>query len=93
MGAFQWLLKKITKVFGRSTNALFYTLLYREILKEINEITKNEEESLIILREIGKRAAYESCERHSSIFKFMPGSPKKVLDYFEILWVVVFGTE
>ncbi|MFW9987192.1 MAG: hypothetical protein ACFFC3_00890 [Candidatus Odinarchaeota archaeon] len=93
MGAFQWLMKKITKIFGRSTNALFYTLLYRETLKEINEITKNEEESLIILREIGKRAAYESCERHSSIFKFMPGSPKKVLEYFEILWVVVFGKE
>jgi len=93
MGAFQWLMKKITKVFGRSTNALFYTLLYREILKEINEITNNEEESLIILREIGKRAAYESCERHSSIFRFMPGNPKKVLDYFEILWVVVFGRE
>ena len=93
MGAFQWLMKKITKVFGRSTNALFYTLLYREILKEINEITKKEEDSLIILREIGKRAAIESCERHSSIFKFMPGSPKKVLDYFEILWVVVFGRE
>ncbi len=93
MGAFQWLMKKITKVFGRSTNALFYTLLYREILKEVNEITNNEEESLIILREIGKRSAVESCERHSSIFKFMPGNPKKVLDYFEILWVVVFGTE
>ncbi len=93
MGAFQWLMKKITKIFGRSTNALFYTLLYREILKEVNEITNNKEESLIILREIGKRAAYESCERHSSIFRFMPGSPKKVLDYFEILWVVVFGRE
>ncbi len=93
MGAFQWLMKKITKVFGRSTNALFYTLLYREILKEVNEITNNEEESLIILREIGKRSAYESCERHSSIFKFMPGNPKKVLEYFEILWVVVFGRE
>jgi len=93
LGAFQWLMKKITKVFGRSTNALFYTLLYREILKEVNEITNNEEESLIILREIGKRSAYESCERHSSIFKFMPGNPKKVLDYFEILWVVVFGRE
>ncbi len=93
LGAFQWLMKKITKVFGRSTNALFYTLLYREILKEVNDITKNEEESLIILREIGKRSAYESCERHSSIFKFMPGNPKKVLDYFEILWVVVFGRE
>ncbi|MFX1374995.1 MAG: hypothetical protein ACFFA0_04220 [Promethearchaeota archaeon] len=86
-------MKKITKVFGRSTNALFYTLLYREILKEVNELTKSEEESLTILREIGKRAAYESCERHSNIFKFMPGSPKKVLDYFEILWVVVFGRE
>jgi hypothetical protein len=93
LGAFQWLMKKITKVFGRSTNALFYTLLYREILKEVQEITNNEEESLIILREIGKRSAIESCERHSSIFKFMPGNPKKVLDYFEILWVVVFGTE
>jgi hypothetical protein len=93
MGAFQWLMKKITKVFGRSTNALFYALLYREILKEVNEITNDEQESLIILREIGKRAAVESCERHSSIFKFMPGNPKKVLDYFGILWVVVFGTE
>ncbi len=93
MGAFQWLMKRITKLFGRSTNALFYTLLYREILKEVNEITNNEEESLIILREIGKRAVSESCERHSSIFKFMPGNPKKVLEYFEILWVVVFGRE
>ncbi len=93
MGAFQWLMKKITKIFGRSTNALFYTLLYREILKEVNDITNNEEESLILLREIGKRSAVESCDRHSSIFKFMPGNPKKVLDYFEILWVVVFGTE
>ena len=64
MGAFQWLMKKITKVFGHSTNALFYTLLYREILKEINEITKKEEDSIAILKEIGKRAAYESCERH-----------------------------
>ena len=93
MGAFQWLMKKITKVFGHSTNALFYTLLYREILKEINEITKKEEDSIAILKEIGKRSGYESCERHSSIFKFMPGSPKKILEYFEILWVVVFGTE
>ena len=93
MGAFQWLMKKITKVFGRSTNALFYTLLYREILKEINEISNNEEDSLVILREIGKRAGYESCERHSNIFKFMPGSPKKVLDYFGILWVIAFGRE
>jgi hypothetical protein len=93
MGAFQWLMKKITKAFGHSTNALFYTLLYREILKKINEITKSEEDSLVILKEIGKRAAYESCERHSSIFKFMPGSPKKILDYFGILWVVVFGRE
>ncbi|TFF90062.1 MAG: hypothetical protein EU548_04925 [Promethearchaeota archaeon] len=93
MGAVQWLLKKITKAFGRSTNSLFYTLLYREILKEVNEISKNEEDSILILREIGKRAARESCERHSSVFKFMPGSPEKVLDYFELLWVVVFGKE
>jgi len=93
LGAFQWLLKKITKAFGRSTNSLFYTLLYREILKEINEVTENEEDSLILLREIGKRSSTESCERHSAVFKWMPGSPKKVLEYFELLWVVVFGKE
>lgn len=93
MGAFKWLMKKVTKAFGRNTSSLFYSLLYREILKEINNITKNEKDSLIILREIGKKASYESCERHTSIFKFMPGSPDKVLDYFEILWVVVFGKE
>jgi hypothetical protein len=93
MGSIQWLLKKITKAFGRSTNSLFYTLLYREILKEINQVTKEEEDSLLILREIGKKSAMESCERHSAVFKFMPGSPKKVLEYFELLWIVVFGKE
>ena len=84
MGTVQWFLKKITKAFGRNTNSLFYTLLYREILKEIQEITQEENDSLLILREIGKRAALESCERHSTIFKFMPGNPKKVLEY---LWM------
>ncbi|MEJ2250431.1 MAG: hypothetical protein P8Y70_12595 [Candidatus Lokiarchaeota archaeon] len=93
MGMFQWLMKKVSKVFGRNTNSLFYSLLYREVLNEINEITGKEDESLIILREIGKKAGVESCQRHSSIFKFMPGNPEKVLDYFEILWVVVFGKE
>ena len=93
MGAFQWLMKRILKVFGRNTNSLFYQLLYREILKEINEIIKNEEESITILREICKRAAFESCERHSSIFKFMPGNPKKVLTYFEILFSIVLGMD
>ena len=93
MGAVQWLLKKVTKVFGRNTNSLFYVLLYREVLKEINEITKNEEDSIIILREIGKKAATESCERHTAVFKWMPGSPRKVIEYFELLWVVVFVKE
>ncbi|MFX1394971.1 MAG: hypothetical protein ACFFAH_15565 [Promethearchaeota archaeon] len=93
MGMMQWIMKKVMKAFGRNTNALFYQLLYREILKEINEIIKNEDESILILREIGKRAAYESCERHSGIFKLMPGSPKKVLTYFEILFSIVLGTE
>ncbi len=93
MGTFKWLMKKITKVFGHSTNALFYTSLYREILKEINEITNDEEQSIKILREIGKKAAHESCERHSGIFKLMPGTPNKVLDYFEILFSVTLGME
>ena len=93
MGAVQWLLKKVTKVLGRNTNSLFYVLLYREILKEINEITKDEEDSVILLREIGKKSATESCERHTTVFKWMPGCPRKVIEYFELLWVVVFGKE
>ena len=93
MGAVQWLLKKITKVFGRNTTSLFYVLLYREILKEINDVTKDQEDSIIVLREIGKKAATESCERHTAVFKWMPGSPRKVIEYFELLWVVVFGKE
>ncbi|MFO8019549.1 MAG: hypothetical protein R6U96_13060 [Promethearchaeia archaeon] len=93
MGLFQWLLKKVTKAFGRDTDALFYTLLYREILKEIQEITQDEEKSLIVMRELGKNAAYDSCDRHSSIFRIMPGKPDKVLDYFGILWSVVFGMD
>ena len=93
MGLFQWLLKKVTKAFGRDTDALFYTLLYREILKEVQEITEDEEKSLVVMRELGKNAAYDSCDRHSSIFRFMPGKPDKVLDYFGILWSVVFGMD
>ncbi|MBY8982374.1 MAG: hypothetical protein KGD57_05465 [Candidatus Lokiarchaeota archaeon] len=93
MGIFQWLMKKVSKAFSRNTNSLFYSLLYREILKEVNDITKDEDLSLSVMREIGKQAATESCDRHSAIFKFMPGSPDKVVDYFEILWVVVFGKE
>ncbi len=93
MGIVKWLMKKITKAFGENTSSLFYSLLYREILKEINEITNDEELSLVVMREIGKRAANESCERHSNIFSFMPGSPKRVLDYFDLLWLVVFGKE
>ncbi|MGQ4875289.1 MAG: hypothetical protein ACP6IY_14590 [Promethearchaeia archaeon] len=93
MGVFQWLMKKITKAFGRGTNALYYVLLYREIIKEVQEITQDEELTLKIVREIGKKAALDSCERHSGIFKVMPGNPKKVLDYFGILWSVVFGME
>ncbi|MCP4634531.1 MAG: hypothetical protein GY855_16505, partial [candidate division Zixibacteria bacterium] len=93
MGAFQWLIKRVMKVFSHSTNSLFYTLLYRELLNEIQEITKNEDDSVLIFREFGKRSAYESCERHSSIFKFMPGNPEKILEYFEVLWMVVFGQE
>lgn len=93
MGIFQWLMKKVTKVFGRGTNALFYTLLYREIGKEVQLITKDEEKTLKIVREIGKRGALDSCERHSGIFKFMPATPDKVLDYFGILWSVVFGMD
>ena len=93
MGVFQWLMKKVTKVFGRGTNALFYTLLYREIVKEVHHITKDEEKTLQVVRDIGKKAGKESCERHSGIFKIMPGNPKKVLDYFGILWSVVFGME
>ena len=93
MGAFAWIMKKVSKVFSRQTNALFYTALYREILNEIQEITKDEDKSVKLLREMGKEAAKESCERHSGIFKFMPGNPKKVLEYFGILWSVVFGME
>ncbi len=93
MGTLNWLVKKVTQVFSRSTNALFYSLLYREILKEINDITKDEGESIVILKEIGKKSGIESCERHSSIFKFMPGSPKRVLDYFEILFSLTLGMD
>ncbi|MBY9005427.1 MAG: hypothetical protein KGD63_01585 [Candidatus Lokiarchaeota archaeon] len=93
MGIFQWLMKKVSKAFGRNTSSLFYSLLYRELLNEVNDIVKDEESSLSVLREIGEKAGTESCERHSAIFKFMPGSPDKIVDYFELLWVVVFGKE
>jgi len=93
MGLLSWLIKKIGKSLGRNTKALFYTLLYREIFKEIYDIKKDLDKTVKIMRFIGGEASLESLKRQASILKFLPGEPDRVLKYFELIWTIVFGME
>lgn len=93
MGLLSWLIKKIGKSLGRNTSALFYTLLYREIFKEIHNITNDLDKTIKLMRVMGGEASLESIERQASILKFLPGEPDRVLKYFELIWVIVFGME
>jgi hypothetical protein len=93
VGLLSWLIKKIGKSLGRNTSALFYTLLYREIFKEINDVTNDLNKTIEEMRLISGEASLESLKRQSSLLKFLPGEPDRVLKYFELIWAIVFGMD
>ncbi|MHA1732869.1 MAG: hypothetical protein ACTSU5_13065 [Promethearchaeota archaeon] len=89
---FKWLVSRIGRLIGRKMNALFYQLLYRELLKEVNEIDGNDPAAAFLdFKEMGILGALDSAHRQASVLKYFPGDPLKLLEYMEILWQVIFG--
>ena len=93
--AFRWIVSRIIRLFGQKTNSLFYTLVYRELQQEIVKLAEKINMSPDELsKEIGRRAAAESAERHASVLGLVPinpNNPKKIQKYIETLWFILFG--
>ena len=90
---FKFVVSRTAKLVGRNVNSIFYTSTYREIFKELFEISKNETEAAIDLKNIGKKAAFESANRQETIMKMFPNDPIKILGYLDILWQTLFGAK
>src|SRR5271157_300376 len=95
--AFTWIVSRIIRLFGQKTNALFYLLTYRELQAEIVELAgKLGVSPADLSKEIGRRAARESAQRHASVLGIVPinpNSPEQIKKYIEVLWFVLFGKE
>lgn len=95
--AFRWIVSRVIRLFGQKTNALFYVLTYRELQREIVSLAGTLGVSPDALsKEIGKRAAQESAERHANILGLVPinpSSPDKIVKYIETLWYILFGQD
>jgi hypothetical protein len=95
--AFTWIVSRIIRLFGQKTNALFYLLTYRELQAQIVELANAMNVAPDALaKEIGRRAARESAQRHASVLGIVPinpNSPEQIKKYIEVLWFVLFGKE
>ncbi|MHA1369791.1 MAG: hypothetical protein ACTSRA_08780 [Promethearchaeota archaeon] len=93
--SFSFIIGRIIRLFATKTNSLFYVLLYREIQKEIVDLAeKLGVKPDKLAKEIGKRAARESAERHAGLLGLVPinpNNPHKIVRYIEILWNILFG--
>ncbi len=90
---FRFLVGRTAKFFGRNTNLLFFTSLYREMFKELVEITRDETKASRILKMIGIHGTFESGRRQITVLRMFPNDPVKVMEYLDIIWYVIFGTK
>ncbi|MBD3350665.1 MAG: hypothetical protein GF364_04175 [Candidatus Lokiarchaeota archaeon] len=91
---FKFLVSKIAKIVSRNVNSAFFITLYKEIYKEVNDITKNPVESSQIMKELGIKGTRESANRQESLFKIFPSDPKKVLELLPtMIYQIIFGVK
>ncbi len=81
------------KFFGRTTNLLFFTSLYREMYKELVDITNNETLASQVLKNIGIHGTFESGKRQITVLRMFPNDPVKIMEYLDVIWFVIFGTK
>jgi hypothetical protein len=63
------------------------------MFKELVEITKDETEASQILKMIGIHGTFESGKRQVSVLRMFPNDPIKVMEYLDVIWYVIFGTQ
>ncbi len=90
---FRFLIGRTAKFFGRNTNLLFFTTLYREMYKEIVDITGDETKASRILKMVGIHGTFESGRRQITVLRMFPNNPVKVMEYIDVIWYVIFGTK
>ena len=66
-----------------ATNLLFFTSLYREMYKEIVDITKDETEASRILKNVGIHGTFESGKRQIAVLRMFPNDPVKIMEYLD----------
>ncbi|MHA1819251.1 MAG: hypothetical protein ACTSU2_13415 [Promethearchaeota archaeon] len=90
---FKFLVGRVAKLVGRKVPTPFYMILYREIYKEILDITRDETKAARIMKEIGIRGTLESSQRQEQVLRLFPNDPKRVMEYLPIIWQTLFGTK
>ncbi len=88
---FKWIVLKSATILGRSVPSLFYQLIHREIYREIFDLSNDGKKTVQDAYKLGYVASLESAERQSSVFRFFPSEPLKVLEYVPLLWNIYFG--
>ena len=91
--AFKFLVGRAAKMVGRNVNSVFFTTLYREIFKEVFDLTNDEEKTVQIVKQLGILGTSESAHRQESLMRLFPGTPKRIMEYFDVIYYVIFGTK
>jgi hypothetical protein len=89
---FKWLALKAGTALGRHVPSLFYQLIYREIYRQLHELTGDPKMAVDLSYKLGYTAADESAQRQKAVFRMFPSNPIKVLEYIPLMWQIYFGT-
>jgi hypothetical protein len=89
--ALKWAVMKIGQAVARNVSSLYYQLVYREMFREINSLTKSEDDAVESAYNLGYFAALESAERQKPVFRLFPSQPEKILGYMPLIWQINFG--
>lgn len=89
---FKWIALKAGTALGRHVPSLFYQLYYREIYRQLLEITNDPKMAVDLSYKLGYTAADESARRQTPVFRMFPSDPLKVLEYIPLMWEIYFGT-
>lgn len=89
---FKWIALKAGTALGRQVPSLFYQLFYRELYRQLLNITEDPKMAVDLSYKLGYTAAEESAQRQKAVFRMFPSNPEKVLGYIPLMWQIYFGT-
>ena len=66
-------------------------MLYREIFRQLNDLTQDGEQATKEAFLLGYKGAGESAERQRFVFRLFPERPEKIVEYMPLLYQLIFG--